>query len=89
MEVDGEPGRSRMFFDDNIPLAHYTYELELKRPLSKEEISEDPERWGDYYNEGDLTNCFNNNRRYYYVGERSFPITFYWRLGVLCRKSIQ
>mgnify|MGYP000585658692 FL=1 len=46
-----------MIFDDNIPLAHYTYELVLKRPLTKEEIDKDPERWGDYYNEGDLTNC--------------------------------
>lgn len=58
MECDGEPGRSKMVFDNNIPLAHYTYEIELKRPLTKEEIAEDPERWGDYYNEGDLTNCF-------------------------------
>lgn len=47
-----------MIFDNNIPLAHYTYELVLKRPLTKEEIDKDPERWGDYYNEGDLTNCF-------------------------------
>lgn len=58
MECDGEPGHSRMVFDDNIPLAHYIYYLELTRPLSKKEIDEDPERWGDYYNEGDLTNCF-------------------------------
>lgn len=58
MEVDGEPGHSRMVFDDNTPLAHYIYCLTLKRPLSKEEIGEDPDRWGDYYNEGDLTNCF-------------------------------
>ena len=58
MEVDGKPGHSRMVFDDNIPLAHYTYELVLKRPLTKDEISEDVERWGDYYNEGDLTKCF-------------------------------
>lgn len=58
MEVDGKPGHSRMIFDDNLPLAHYIYYLELTRPLTKEEISEDPERWGDYYHEGDLTNCF-------------------------------
>lgn len=58
MECDGEPGHSKMVFDNNIPLAHYTYEIELKRPLTKEEIAEDPERWGDYYDEGDLTNCF-------------------------------
>ena len=58
MECDGEPGHSKMIFDNNIPLAHYTYELVLKRPLTKEEIDKDPERWGDYYDEGDLTNCF-------------------------------
>lgn len=58
MEVDGKPGHSRMIFDDNLPLAHYIYCLELTRPLTKEEISEAPERWGDYYQEGDLTNCF-------------------------------
>lgn len=58
MELDGEPGYSRMVFDDNIPLAHYIYYLELTRPLTKDEIDEDPERWGDYYDEGDLTNCF-------------------------------
>jgi len=27
MECDGKPGHSKMIFDDNIPLAHYTYEL--------------------------------------------------------------
>ncbi len=58
MECDGAPGHSRMVFDDNIPLAHYIYHLELTRPISQKEIDEDPERWGDYYNEGDLTNCF-------------------------------
>ncbi len=58
MEYDGTPGHSRMILDRNIPLAHYTYEIELNRSLTKEEINEDPERWGDYYEEGDLTNCF-------------------------------
>lgn len=58
MEYDGKPGHSRMILDRNIPLAHYTYELELKRPLTKKEINEDPDRWGNYYEEGDLTNCF-------------------------------
>lgn len=58
MECDGKPGHSKMVFDNNLPLSHYTYKLELTRPLSKEEINEDPERWGDYYKEGDLTNCF-------------------------------
>lgn len=58
MECDGEPGHSKMVFDDKIPLAHYTYDLELKRPLTKKEIEESPKRWGDYYDEGDLTNCF-------------------------------
>jgi hypothetical protein len=76
MEVDGEPGRSRMVFDDNIPLAHYTYELELKRPLSKEEISEDPERWGDYYNEGDLTNCFNTIEDIIALAKEVFRLRF-------------
>lgn len=58
MEYDGQPGCSTMIFDKNIPLAHYTYEFELKRPLTKEEIDKNPERWGDCYHEGDLTNCF-------------------------------
>lgn len=58
MEYDGQPGCSTMIFDKNIPLAHYTYEFELKRPLTKEEIDKNPERWGDCYHDGDLTNCF-------------------------------
>ena len=58
MERNGKPGNSTMIFDNTIPLAHYSYELELKRPISQNEIDEDPERWGDYYEANDMTNCF-------------------------------
>lgn len=57
-------------------MAHYTYKLELKRPLSKEEISEDPERWGDYYNEGDLTNCFNTIEDIIALAKEVFRLRF-------------
>lgn len=58
MERDGNTGHSTMIFDDTIPLAHYSYELVLKRPLSQKEIDEEPVRWGNYYEAGDMTNCF-------------------------------
>lgn len=58
MEYDEHPGRSTMLFDDDLPLGHYTYKLELRRPLTQREVDEDPSRWGDYYDVGDLTNCF-------------------------------
>lgn len=51
------PGRTTMVFDDNIPLAHYSYNLELKRPVTQAEIVKHPDRW-EYYHVGDLTNCF-------------------------------
>lgn len=58
MEYDDKSHCFTSVFDKNIPLAHSEYELELTRPISKEEIAEDPDRWGNYYKEGDLTNCF-------------------------------
>ena len=58
MEYDEQPGKSTMLFDDNIPLGHYSYKLELQRPLTQKEIDEDPKRWDIYYQAGDLTNCF-------------------------------
>lgn len=58
MVHDEDPNRFTMILDDNIPLAHYNYELTLKRPLTLQEINDDPDRWGTYYNEGDLTYCF-------------------------------
>lgn len=76
MEYDGQPGHSTMIFDNNIPLAHYTYELELKRPLSKEEIDKDPERWGDYYQEGDLTNCFETIEDVVALAKKVFRLRF-------------
>lgn len=36
------------------PLLNYHYDLKIKRPLTRKEIEGDPKRWGDYYNEGDL-----------------------------------
>ena len=76
MECDGKPGHSKMIFDDNIPLAHYTYELVLKRPLTKEEIDKDPERWGDYYDEGDLTNCFETIEDVIELAKQVFRLRF-------------
>lgn len=76
MECDGEPGHSKMIFDNNIPLAHYIYELVLKRPLTKEEIDKDPERWGDYYNEGDLTNCFKTIEDVIELAKQVFRLRF-------------
>lgn len=76
MECDGEPGHSKMIFDKNIPLAHYIYELVLKRPLTKEEIDKDPERWGDYYNEGDLTNCFKTIEDVIELAKQVFRLRF-------------
>ena len=76
MECDGEPGHSKMIFVNNIPLAHYTYELVLKRPLTKEEIDKDPERWGDYYDEGDLTNCFETIEDVIELAKQVFRLRF-------------
>lgn len=76
MEVDGESGHSRMVFNDNIPLAHYIYYLKLTRPLTKQEIDEDSERWGDYYNEGDLTNCFETIEDVVILAKEVFRLRF-------------
>jgi hypothetical protein len=54
---DDEPDCGTMISDDKLPLANYSYKLELKRPLTEKEINKDPERW-TYYNVGDMTNCF-------------------------------
>lgn len=75
MEVDGEPGHSRMVFNDNIPLAHYLYHLELTRPLTKEEIDEDPDRW-KYYHEGDLTTCFETIEDVVALAKEVFKLRF-------------
>lgn len=76
MEYDGEPGHSKMIFDTNIPLAHYTYNLVLKRPLTKEEINKDSQRWGDYYDEGDLTNCFETIEDVIELAKQVFRLRF-------------
>lgn len=76
MECDGEPGHGKMIFDKNIPLAHYIYELVLKRPLTKEEIDKDPERWGNYYEEGDLTNCFKTIEDVIELAKQVFRLRF-------------
>lgn len=54
----------------------YSYELVLKRPLTKEEIDKDPERWGDYYNEGDLTNCFKTIEDVIELAKQVFRLRF-------------
>lgn len=76
MEYDEQPGHSTMIFDNNIPLAHYTYDFELKRPLTKDEIDEDPDRWGDYYHEGDLTNCFETIEDVVALAKEVFKLRF-------------
>lgn len=76
MECDGEQGRSKMVFDDDIPLAHYSYTLVLRRPLTQKEIDKDPERWGDYYNEGDLTNCFETIEDIVALAKKVFQLRF-------------
>lgn len=76
MEYDGQPGHGTMIFDNNIPLAHYNYELVLTRPLTKEEMDEDPERWGDYYNEGDFTNGFETIEDVVALAKEVFKLRF-------------
>lgn len=52
--------------------------IELKRPITKEEIDKNPDRWYNY-DEGDLTNCFKSWLRCHYrswqesQGDRSGP----------------
>lgn len=41
----------------NNPLWDLFYEIEVCRPLTQQEIDEDPERW-EYYDAGQLTNAF-------------------------------
>jgi len=59
MEYDNDkPGHGTLVDDPEFPLASYSYVLVLRRPITKQELSGNPERWGEYYEEGDLTNCF-------------------------------
>lgn len=76
MEYDEHPGRSTMLDDKNLPLGHYTYNLELKRPLTQKEIDEDPKRWGDYYDVGDLTNCFETIEEIIELTKEIFKLRF-------------
>jgi hypothetical protein len=75
MEYDEEPGCYRMIFDRNTPLAHNSYTLRLQRPLSREEITRDPERW-NYCREGDLTECFNTPEEIIALAKEVFRLRF-------------
>lgn len=76
MEYNNKPGHSTMIFDKNLPLAHYDYELILRRPLTQAEIDNDPQRWGDYYHDGDLTNCFESIEDVLELAKEVFKMRF-------------
>ena len=45
------------YFNRHKPNESKGFTIELVRKLTQQEIDEDPERW-EYYNPGDITNCF-------------------------------
>jgi len=75
MEYDEKPGTSTFIYDNNLPLALYTYKLKLKRPVTKEEIETDPDRWL-WYREGSLTNCFETIEEIIELAKQVFKLRF-------------
>lgn len=72
---DGEKGFTTIF-DSANPLAKSYYHLILRRPITAREIKEEPERWGNYYEEGDLTNCFNTKEELISHAKQVFKLRF-------------
>jgi hypothetical protein len=76
MEYNEKLGITTSANEDQYPLGAYKYRLELTRPLTKKELNDDPERWGDYYYEGDLTNCFETIENLISLAKEVFKLRF-------------
>ena len=82
MKFDNMAG-STFSFDKNFPLSHFTYDLTLRRPLTKNEIDSDKSRWS-YYFEGDLTKSFNSIEEIIELAKKVFKRRFsgFWEFYV-------
>ena len=82
MKFDNMAG-STFSFDKNFPLSHFTYDLTLRRPLTKNEIDSDRSRWS-YYFEGDLTKSFNSIEEIIELAKKVFKRRFsgFWEFYV-------
>ena len=74
MKFDNMTG-STFSFDKDFPLSHFTYDLTLRRPLTKHEIDSDKNRW-EYYFEGERVkkSSLVTSKRYSIVSKMAFDI---------------
>ncbi len=103
MEYDDKPGTSTLGgkWEDEFPLSRYRYELQLRRPITQEEIDIDEELGYElarfpYQQAGDLTQCWETEESIIEFAKEVFKTRFvgnwefyveYWS-GDLCKIEI-
>lgn len=65
------------------PFYQWEYEFTLRRPLTQEEVDQDPERWYAYKS-GDFTSCFDTKEEIIALAKECFKMRFTgeWELWV-------
>jgi hypothetical protein len=76
MAYDDDHTIATMSNDEEHPLSHFVYTLVLRIPITDNEIKNDPLRWGGYYFQGDLTNCFDSVEEIVSLAKKVFKFRF-------------
>lgn len=74
-EYKDEPGTFTWRSDKKEPLVHYSYDLQLTRPLTEEEMKKEPDRW-EYYHVGSLVRGFEHLPEMFDLAKEVFNTRF-------------